>query len=319
MDKVLALALNPAIDVSSDAATVRTTQKVRTYNETYDPGGGGVNVARVITELGGDVELAYLAGGVTGDLLDQLLDLQHIKRSRVRIAGNTRISFTVHEQHSGLEYRFVANGPAIVPAELDLALAEIARHDFRYLIASGSLPVGAPDDFLVRVADVAAAKGARFVLDSSGRGLKATLRHAPVYLVKPNLDELEELVGGSLDTTSACDAAAGLVASGAAEIVAVTLGADGAILATRAGVTFHPAIKAEVLSAVGAGDSFLGAMLFALAEGWPPEQAFKFGLAGGAAALLHKGTKLCRRADVERLYAALASADKSSLEVTQGA
>jgi 6-phosphofructokinase 2 len=308
MDKVLALALNPAIDVSSDAASVRTTQKVRTYNETYDPGGGGVNVARVITELGGDVELAYLAGGVTGDFLDELLDRQHIRRNRIRIAANTRISFTVHEQQSGLEYRFVANGPAIKPAELELCLAEIARHDFRYLVASGSLPAGAPDDFLARVAEIAAAKGARFVLDSSGRGLKATLARAPVYLVKPNLDELEELVGKVLDNASARVAAADLVASGRAELVAVTLGADGAILATRKGVTFRAAIKAEVQSAVGAGDSFLGAMLFALTKGWAPEDAFAYGLAGGTAALLHKGTKLSSRADVERLYRQMSTA-----------
>jgi 6-phosphofructokinase 2 len=302
MDKVLALALNPAIDVSSDAATVRTTHKVRTYNETYDPGGGGVNVARVITELGGDVELAYLAGGVTGAFLDDLLDQQNIRRSRIRIAGNTRISFTVHEENSGLEYRFVANGPTVLPAELDLCLDEIAQHDFRYLVASGSLPVGAPDEFLIRVAETAAAKGARFVLDSSGRGLKTTLKHAPVYLVKPSLDELEDLVGRPLDTKAAGDAAAELVASGAATIAAVTLGADGAILATANRVWFLPAVKTEVKSAVGAGDSFLGAMLFALTKGWDPEKAFAFGMAGGAAALLHKGTKLCRRDDVERLY-----------------
>jgi 6-phosphofructokinase 2 len=304
MDKVLALALNPAIDVSSDAATVRSTHKVRTHNETYDPGGGGVNVARVITELGGEVELAYLAGGVAGDFLDELLDHQHIRRSRIRIAGNTRISFTVHEENSGLEYRFVANGPTVLPGELDLTLAEIARHDFHYLVASGSLPVGAPDEFLIRVAEAAAAKGARFVLDSSGRGLKTTLKRAPVYLVKPSLDELEDLVGRTLDIGSAGDAAADLVKSGAATIVAVTLGADGAILATANGLRFLPAVKTEVLSAVGAGDSFLGAMLFALTKGWEPERAFAFGMAGGAAALLHKGTKLCHRDDVERLYRA---------------
>src|ERR1700690_526537 len=133
MEKILTLALNPAIDVSSDAATVRTTQKVRTFNETYDPGGGGVNVARVVTELGGNVELAYLAGGVTGDFLAELLDRQKIHRSRIRIAANTRISFTVHELQTGLEYRFVANGPAIKRPELDAFLKDIAGRDFRYL------------------------------------------------------------------------------------------------------------------------------------------------------------------------------------------
>jgi 6-phosphofructokinase 2 len=302
MNKILSLALNPAIDVSSDTSTVLTTQKVRTFNETYDPGGGGVNVARVVSELGGDVELAYLAGGVTGDFLQELLDQQKIRHTRIHIAGNTRISFTVHEQKTGLEYRFVASGPAISPIEQERCLSEIAHHDFSYLVASGSLPAGVPDDFFAAVGAIAAARGARFVLDSSGRGLKAALTKTPVFLMKPNLDELEDLAGRKLDHPMACDFASALIRDGAAEIIAVTLGADGAILATANGILSLPAIKTDVQSAVGAGDSFLGAMLFALATGWQPEKAFVFGMAGGAAALLRRGTKLCRRADVERLY-----------------
>ncbi len=302
MESILSLSLNPAIDVSSEAESVRSTQKVRTSNETYDPGGGGVNVARVITTLGGDVHLQYMAGGVTGALLDELLEREKIRRSQTRISGNTRISFTVHDRQSGLEYRFVAGGPVVLPTELDAGLEAIKRRDFRYLVASGSLPLGAPDDFLAKVAAIVAAKGARLILDSSGPGLKRTLAKSSVYLVKPNLDELEELVGHELDEQAARQAAADLVGRGVAEMVALTMGASGAILATKRCVLCLPAVETKVRSAVGAGDSFLGAMTYALSENWGAEDAFVFGLAGGAAALLRPGTKLVRREDVLRLY-----------------
>ena len=128
MSGIVTLALNPSIDISSDANSVRTAHKVRTSNETYDPGGGGVNVARVIAELGGDVEALYLAGGFTGSLLDDLLERDRVCRRLIRIAGNTRISFTVHERTTGLEYRFVASGPTLQEEELGVGASRPSRH-----------------------------------------------------------------------------------------------------------------------------------------------------------------------------------------------
>jgi len=159
MSGIVTLALNPSIDISSDANSVRTAHKVRTSNETYDPGGGGVNVARVIAELGGDVEALYLAGGFTGSLLDDLLERDRVRRRLIRIAGNTRISFTVHERTTGLEYRFVASGPTLQEEELESCLAAIQACQFEYFVASGSLPSGAPPDFYATVAKLVAAKG----------------------------------------------------------------------------------------------------------------------------------------------------------------
>src|SRR5579871_3805206 len=112
---ILTLALNPTIDVASECDIVRPIHKIRTANESYEPGGGGVNVARVIVELGGDVELLCLAGGVTGALLDQLLGEIPIRRRMVPIAGNTRISLTVFERKTGNEFRFIPNGPKLSP------------------------------------------------------------------------------------------------------------------------------------------------------------------------------------------------------------
>jgi 6-phosphofructokinase 2 len=303
MARILSLALNPAIDVSSEADVVRITHKVRTSNETYDPGGGGVNVARAITELRGDVELLYLAGGVTGAFLDDLLERGRIPRRRIPIAGDTRISFTVFERKTGQEYRFVGGGPAIRADELEACLAGVRAAQFGYLIASGSLPRGVPSDFLAKVAAIVQAKGGRFVLDSSGPGLRTTLDQASVFLVKPSLEELEDLVGHKLDEKAATEAALDLVGRSRAEIVAVTMSEAGAIVASREGVLRLPALQVEVRSSVGAGDSFLSAMTLALSEGKSIEEATLFGLAAGAAALIRPGTKLCGRDTVLELYA----------------
>lgn len=91
----MTLALNPAIDIASEVAEIRPIDKVRTANETFEPGGGGVNVARVIHELGGVAEVLCLAGGATGVLLDELMAEIPLRRKLIRIAGNTRVSLTI--------------------------------------------------------------------------------------------------------------------------------------------------------------------------------------------------------------------------------
>jgi 6-phosphofructokinase 2 len=299
---ILTLALNPTIDVSSECDIVQPIHKIRTANEAYEPGGGGVNVARVVAELGGDVEVMCLAGGITGALLDQLLGEIPIRRHMVPIAGNTRISLTVFERKTGNEFRFVPNGPRLSPAEVDAGLAAVRAASFDYLVASGSIPLGAPTDILARFAEIAAEKRAKFVLDSSGAGLSVTLEKTSVYLVKPSLSELETLMGRRLDEESAQEAASDLVRRGRAEIVAVTMGAAGALVATKHGVSRLWSPKVEARSAVGAGDSFVGAMTLALSQGKLIDDAILYGIAAGAAAALTPAPKLCAREDVQRLH-----------------
>lgn len=303
MAQILSIALNPAIDVSAEAAAVRTTRKIRTTNETYDPGGGGVNVARTVSALGGDIELLYLSGGVTGTLLDGLLGRAGIRGSRIGIAGDVRISFTVFERENTSEYRFVGSGPVVSRDELAASLDAIRAAEFRYCVASGSLPRGAPDDFLVSIAAAVHEKGGSFVVDSSGAGLKAVLDRASVYLVKPSLEELEDYAGCTLAGDGVREVATDLVRRGRAEIVAVTLGPHGALVASAEGIVRLPAIPVEVRSSVGAGDSFLSAMVLALSRGKSIGEATRYGIAGGAAALLRPGTKLCDAESVARLYA----------------
>ena len=302
MPKIVTVTLNPTVDISSDAETVRPVRKVRTRHERFDPGGGGVNVARVVSTLGGEAEAIYLAGGEIGDLLDRLLGERGVACRRVSIPGQTRIGYIVHEDSTGLEYRFVPEGPTITEADCNRCLDLLGASDADYVVCSGSLPAGAPPDIYVRMAQKAGAMGARFVLDSSGVGLRATLDRSKVFLVKPSLSELEQLSGRKLGPADAAGFAAKMVADGMAELVAVTMGSEGALLASSVGVETLPAIPVRVGSAVGAGDSFLGGVVWALGEGRTVAEAFRYGMAAGAAATITPGTELCRRDDLFDLH-----------------
>ena len=302
MTGILTITLNPAVDISSETETVRPTRKIRTSNARHDAGGGGINVARVITALGGDVEALFLAGGETGAMLTRLVQEEGIRCHCSPIAGQTRISFMVYERGTRLEYRFVPEGPPVMAAELEPCLDRVSSFTGNYVVASGSLPADAPPDVYARMARLAAARGARFVLDSSGAGLATTLERSRVFLVKPSRGELEWLVGHPLDEDGIRRAAADIVTRGSAELVAVTMGADGALLASASGTLRLPATQVRVRSAVGAGDSFLGAMTWALSEGRTPEDALKLGMAAGAVAVMRPGTPIFRREDVLKLY-----------------
>lgn len=290
---------NPTIDIWSQAGNVHPVHKIRTSNETYDPGGGGVNVARAVSELGGNVEVMAFAGGVTGALLGELLDGCGIPHTLVPIAERTRISNTVHDLSSGFDYRFVSEGPRITPDEITALLDRLRNREFAYLVASGSAPPGLSPDFFRELGEIARQKNALYVLDTSDEGLKAGLDGGNVFLVKPSIGELSGLFGEALDEASAHEAAMELVRRGSAQMVAVSMGARGALLATRTKVIRSAAPMVHVKSTVGTGDSFLGAMLWALSEGHGEEEALAYGIAAGAAAVLNPGTKLCSKRDVE--------------------
>lgn len=302
MTAIATLTLNPTIDGSSEADTVRHTHKIRTFNERFDPGGGGINIARVLTRLGSDVEAVYLAGGVTGPVLGGLLDLAGISRRCVEIVGDTRISLAVHERETGKEYRFVPAGPELSFDECQRCLDAVSQLTCSWLVVSGSLPRGVPDNFYAEIIDIAQTKNMRLVLDTSGPALKAALARGGVYLVKPSLGEMEQLVGTPLREPERIIAEARrVVEGGGAEIVAVTMGHQGAILAHAGGVLTLPALAVDVRSAVGAGDSFVAAMTHGLALGRSVEDAFRLGIAAGTAAVMTPGTGLCHREDIERL------------------
>ena len=142
MKRIVTLTLNPAIDGAAEAEEVRPIHKVRTWAERYDPGGGGINVARVIRELGDSTLALYLSGGATGPILDQLVQAAGIESRRIPIRGHTRVSHTVHERSTGLEYRFVPEGPALAADEWQGSLSALEGIDCDYLVAAAAFPVG---------------------------------------------------------------------------------------------------------------------------------------------------------------------------------
>jgi 6-phosphofructokinase 2 len=174
-----------------------------------------------------------------------------------------------------------------------------------YIVASGSLPEGAPVDFYARLAGAARTIHARVVLDTSGEPLRSALSER-FYLLKPNRREAEELLRRPLaDEADLADALSEFVRSGRAEIVIVSLGAKGAMLATREGPELLSAPEVPVVSRIGAGDSMVGGIVLALARGEPVREAALLGLAAGSGTVMSPGTGLCQAADVWRLYADL--------------
>ena len=279
---ILTLTVNPALDVSTSTETVVGEHKMRCGLSRLDPGGGGINVSRVIQRLGGQTLAIYAAGGPTGDAYRKLIEAEGTPTVVVPIAGSTRESFTVDETSTGQQFRFVLQGPELTEPEWRACLARVAR--------------------------LARAHDARCIVDASGPALAEALAEG-VYLVKPSGRELGELVGSSLNTEeSQITAASTLVERGSAEFVALTLGGEGAVLASATGVMRLAVPQVTVQSTVGAGDSFLGAFVLRTAQGHDAAAAFRAAVAAGSATAMTPATELCHRVDVERLEAELALA-----------
>jgi 6-phosphofructokinase 2 len=305
---IVTLTVNPALDVSTATEHVSPGHKMRCTTTELGPGGGGVNVSRVVQRLGGQSIAVYAVGGPTGEAYRRLLDAEGIVSRVVRIAGSTRESFTVDERSTQEQFRFVLEGPRLLEPEWQecLAAAESLMTPGGILVASGSLPPGVPDDFYARLARAAKAAGVDCVVDASGLALRQALEEG-VALIKPSLRELGELAGRVLDSPQQqVQAAQQLVASGGARIVALTLGADGAILVTADEVLRLASPNVEVRSTVGAGDSFLAALVLRLAQGRSTAEAFRAAVAAGSATAMTPASELCTRQDAERLEAELA-------------
>lgn len=305
MTLIATLTMNPAMDLSTSTARVAPTSKLRCSLPRYDPGGGGINAARVVATLGGDVVAVYPAGGPFGDMLVRTLDGLGLPQRRVPITGDTRESFTVDEGDSGLQYRFVLPGPTLSVVEQRACLEAIASLQPlpAYLVLSGSFPPGVALSFFDEVAALAQRIGAHLVLDCSGEALQYAVARGGIYLLKPSLSELASVAGSALDSEAAQEAAVrALIEQGKAQIVVLSLGGAGALLGSKAGVERFGACDVPVRSAVGAGDSMVGAIVLALANGRDLRRAVRYGIAAGCATIMRPGTELCLREDVERLF-----------------
>lgn len=305
MQAIITLTMNPAIDKSTSVDRVVPEHKLRCKPPRHEPGGGGINVSRAIHKLGGESIAFYPAGGPTGQMLKELLEREKINHHPIPIEDWTRENFIALEESTGQQFRFGVPGPGLKDSEWQQCLQVLSSLDPKptYIAASGSLPSGVPDDFYALVSRLARDLNARMILDTSGEPLRIAAG-AGVYLLKPNLRELSTLVGRELKGENEQKAAAmDIVNSGKSEVVVLSLGAEGALLASADGCVRLSAPDVPIESKVGAGDSMVAGIILGLAWGKSLREAVLFGVAAGTAAVMTPGTELCRREDAERLYA----------------
>ncbi len=312
MSKVLTLTMNPALDLSTSIGKVVHSDKLRCTAAKTQPGGGGINVARVISRLAQQDQAdnharctaVYPVGGLTGDLLQEALKSENIDSRVVSISGETREAFSVHETSTGKDFRFLLPGPRLTEAEWLACSSTIINlsHSGDIVVASGSLPPGVPANFFANLALDIKAKGALFVLDTSGSPLKLALAHG-VYMIKPSLRELEELTETSLATEAQQRMAAErLVKSGQASVVALSLGERGALVVTTKDTLRAPAIDVPVVSTVGAGDNFLAGFIWALQRSEPVERCLAYAMACAGASVMNRDSNLCDPQVMHALY-----------------
>ncbi|MBU2906253.1 1-phosphofructokinase family hexose kinase [Arenibacter algicola] len=304
LKKIVTLTLNPVIDKSVSVAGISPNTKLRCTSPTYDAGGGGINVSRALKKLGEKSLCMYLAGGPTVEHLSQILDKAGIDQMVVPIKGWTRDNLAVTDTTTNLQYRFGVPGPLVEKEEWEALLIKLEKNleEGDYLVASGKLPPGIPDDFYVLVAEIAKSKKVHFILDTSGEALaKAT--KSRVFMLKPNLGELSTLCGvTSISAMELEPLAKKFLKEHDCEILVVSLGPKGALLATKDLIEHIPAPTVLQKSTIGAGDSMVAGMVVSLLNGKSYSEMAKYGVACGTAATMHEGTQLCNKDDADNLY-----------------
>lgn len=301
---ILTLTLNPALDIATMLDRVVPAEKLRCGPPYYDPGGGGLNVSRAIHRLGGRSLALVALGGFTGDRLAGLLREEGILFLSLKSPGETRQSLTVTEIATGVQYRFLLPGPDWNRNDQEqvFTLLNATARPGGIAVISGSQPPGVPVDFPARLA--AAMPGSQVVLDTSGPTLNEAVAHPipGLAVLRMNGDEAAGLVGRHLTTpVEAADFAQELLHKGVAKTVIVALGAAGNVLANGDTRVMAHAPKVKLVSAVGAGDSFVAGLVLAMSRGQNWSEALALATATAASAVTTQATELCRPEDVVRL------------------
>ena len=304
MARIYTLTLAPSLDSATLTAQIYPEGKLRCTAPVFEPGGGGINVARAIVHLGGQATAIFPSGGATGEHLCALILDEHVAIDTINARDWTRQNLHVHAESTGEQYRFVMPGAALTDDEFHLLEEKVLSIEPEaILVISGSLPPGINVSKLCALVKTAQQAGIRCIVDSSGEALKATLEIGNIELVKPNQKELSALVNRDLtQPDDVRQAAQEIVDSGKAKRVVVSLGPQGALGVDASGCVqvVPPPVKSQ--STVGAGDSMVGAMTLKLAEGASLLDMVRFGVAAGSAATLNHGTRLCSLENTQKIY-----------------
>jgi 6-phosphofructokinase 2 len=298
------MTINPAVDQNSSTNFVTDEKKLDCRNVRYDPGGGGINVSRAIKILGGKTKAFYPAGGCTGDLLEKLLDREKINHVRIPIEKSTRVNIHILEESTNRQYRFNMPGSELREGEWIkfLEILENFSPSPDFIVASGSLPRGVPNDFYKRVAKLSKKIDSKLILDTSGESLLRSLEEG-VFLLKPNLREFTEIINQEIiDEKQIINKAKQIIKNNQCKIIVISMGASGTFLITSDIVEHIHSPLVPINSRIGAGDCMVAGITLKLAKYKPIKEAIKYGVAAGTAAVITPGTELCRKKDVERLF-----------------
>lgn len=299
---IATVTLNPSLDrtVTVEDLIIEEANRWTSFRE--DPGGKGINVSRVVHELGGETIAYGFIGGAAGETLKRLLRKQGVPFDFTPIKGEIRSNFIITNLKTNRQTRIDAPGPRISREELTELVDTLRNMKKRpdFLVFAGSVPPGIPDDIYYRLIVGAKNYGINTVLDSDKQWLREGIKAKP-DIIKPNVHEAEELLGTELKDEAAIVKAARTLVDQGIGIVAISRGKHGMIVATIEKVLKITAPRVRVSSTVGAGDSALAGLVLRLSQGYSLEEACRWAVAAGTAATLTPGTELCRRQDVEKL------------------
>lgn len=301
---VLSVTLNPALDLSAQIPEMVAGPKLRLSDPVYEPGGGGVNVARAIHALGGQATAWVALGGSTGAHHLEMLRAQGVTVRCFDVAGDTRQNWAITDSH-GQQFRLQLPGANWTGRDADRALDDIVAQASGLVVLSGSLPPGIDTGFAQRLVHALAPRP--LVVDISGAPLSQLLqnpdRDTPIHVLRLDQGEAEAQAGYALaQVPDAFGFARSLVARGVARHVCIALGAEGSVLAGPDLALHCRPPQVQVVSKVGAGDSFTGAFTLELARAPQAlEQALHAGTAAATAAVMTPGTALCRLSDMRAI------------------
>ena len=302
MPDIITITFNPCIDKSTTVGVLKPENKLTCTPPVFEPGGGGINVARAIKKLGGEALAVYPSGGYSGKFLNKLLAQENIPELNIETEQHTRENMIVLDTATNQQYRFGMPGQHLSENEWQQCLQAIENSSSNFIVVSGSLPPGVPADIIARIAKIAKGQKRKLIVDSSGEALRLAVKEG-VYLIKPNLGELSNLAGKeTIETIDIEPLAKKLIEEGNCEIVVVSMGALGAMLVSKEGTYKVEAPIVKRLTTVGAGDSMVAGIVLYISKGKSLLEALQYGVACGTAATINAGTALCNIEDVGRLY-----------------
>ena len=298
---IYTLTLNPSLDRHITVKKLVKDDKIPAETVRFDAGGKGINVSRVIKELGGRTKAFGIVGGYQGQIFKELLCREGIDHELCESSGSTRINLKIINLADRSHIQINAPGPRLNAGEVKrlLALVEQIIPRPSFWVLAGSIPPGVSDDTYKRLIQLFQKRGERCVLDTDGKSFKKGLEARP-FLIKPNEFELERLLGRRCRTDRQL-LATGRELTHKAEVVAITLGNKGALVVTKDDAWRLKGIPVKVQSHTGAGDAFLGGFLTALDKGDDLPTTARWAVAVATVSVMNKGTARCKHADVKQM------------------